>query len=447
MSNKILAMDIGTTNLKLGIFNQSLEMEHFYQQQYNETIFEGIKAEIDPEAWWMAIINGCKSFGTDLQKVGVITFSVTTPGLVAMDKYGNALTKAILFLDQRSHKQAANIISTIGSNVLLEKAGNLPVSGGSSLSSILWIKENLPRIYEKTFKFGHTNTYLIHKLTKKWAIDPSTTSNTGLYNTRDNDLTWNTEFLDKLSISENKLPDLYQSYQEVGTIEKNVAELLGLHESCKVLCGGNDAVLSAFSADLNRPGEVLHISGTCDIMMVCLDRMSCSPGYNIRSHILPDLWLTLFVLNTGGKSLEWFHSVFCIEMSDDEFYHDYIPDVIEKKLNEEIPKYEPFLKGSRYSTQLLKASFSGIDINCTRDDFLMAILKGNNLYMASHLVELEKFMELSSTIKVTGGAMNIRNMSKIKSKWMGEYNYEYIGQSSLLGAAKLGRLYFKNLKT
>lgn len=444
MSRKILAVDVGTTSFKMGIFNESLSVEKIYQQNYNVDIFNGEKAEIDPGIWWEQLVEGCKSIGSELNEVGVVAFSVTTPGLVAMDKNGNALTKAILFLDQRSHSQASAIRNKIGNERLLIKACNLPVSGGSSLSSILWIKENLPDVYEKTYKFGHTNTFLVQKLTKKWAIDPSTTSITGLYNTRDNNLSWNTDFLNELSLSVNKFPDLYQSFQEVGQIEREIAELLGLPADCKVLCGGNDAVLSAFSAEINKPGEILLISGTCDIMMVCLDNAIGSANYNIRSHILPDLWITLFVLNTGGKSLEWFHSVFCKEMSEDEFYNDYIPNVIDNKTDGEIPSYTPFLQGSRYSVEALKAGFSGIDVNTTRDDFLMAVLKGNNLYLASHLSDIAQVVKPGSKIKLTGGAGNIRNMEKVRRKWIGDYQFEYIEQSSLQGAAKLGKLYFEN---
>lgn len=442
MSRKILAIDVGTTSFKMGIFDESMSVERIYQQNYEVNIFNGEKAEIDPEIWWQQLIIGCKSFGNELAEVEVVAFSVTTPGLVAMDKNGDALTKAILFLDQRSHSQASSIRNKIGEERLLEKACNLPVSGGSSFSSILWIKENLPDVYEKTYKFGHTNTFLIHKLTKKWAIDPSTTSITGLYNTKENNLTWNTEFLKELSLSEEKLPDLYQSYQKVGNIDTEVAGLLGFPSNCAVLCGGNDAVLSAFSADINKPGDILYISGTCDIMMVCLDNPKGSAEYNIRSHILPDLWMTLFVLNTGGKSLEWFHSVFCSEMTAEQFYNDYIPTVIDKKIEEEVPSYIPFLQGSRYSVEALKAGFSGVDVNTTRDDFLMAVLKGNNLYLASHLSEVSSVVKLNSIIKLTGGAGNIRNLDKVKKKWIGDYRFEYIEQSSLQGAAKLGKLYF-----
>jgi sugar (pentulose or hexulose) kinase len=447
MSSKILAIDVGTTSLKMGIFNESSSVEKIYQQNYGVDIFDGEKAEIDPEIWWQQIVNGCKTFGNELSEVKLVAFSVTTPGLIAIDENGNALTKAILFLDQRSHSQASFIRKKIGEERLLEKACNLPVSGGSSLSSMLWIKQNLPEVYGKTFKFGHTNTFLVHRFTKKWAIDPSTTSITGLYNTKANRLSWNTEFLNELALPENKLPDLYQSFQEVGTIDSRVAGTLGLPSDCKVLCGGNDAVLSAFSAGINKPGDILFISGTCDIMMVCLDKPVGSADYNIRSHILPDLWITLFVLNTGGKSLEWFHSVFCSEMTDKQFYNEYIPEVIERKIADSIPGYEPFLQGSRYSVQPLKAAFSGLDVNCTRDDFLMAILKGNHEYLASHLKVVGKIVELGNEIKITGGASNIRNMDKVKQKWIGDYRFSYIEQSALQGAATLGKLYLENSKT
>lgn len=447
MSSKILTIDVGTTNFKMGVFNEELTMEAVYQQNYDVDIFDGKKAEIDPEIWWQQILAGCKSIGEIISEIGVISFSVTTPGLVAMNEKGDALTKAILFLDQRSHKQASYIRSKIGEDRLLEKACNLPVSGGSSLSSILWIKDNLPEVYEKTCKFGHTNTFLIHRLTNNWAIDPSTTSITGLYNTRDNNLTWNLEFLDELGLSVDKLPVLFQSFQAVGTINPEVAAITGLPLSCKVLCGGNDAVLSAFSAGIDKPGDILHISGTCDIMMVCLDKPAGSGKYNIRSHILPDLWVTLFVLNTGGKSLEWFHSVFCSEMTNDQFYNQYISSVIEKSVKKEVPFYEPFLQGSRYSVQALKASFSGIDVNTTRDDFLMSLLNGNNQYLASHLADVSDVVKLGRSVKLTGGAQKIRKMDEIKKKWIGDYQFEYIDQSSLLGAAKLGKLYFNNLNT
>ena len=85
------------------------------------------------------------------------------------------------------------------------------MTGGSSLCSILWIRDNQPEVWRAAAKFGHTNTYMVKRLTGDWAIDPSTVSITGLYNTARNDLTWNRGVLEAAGIPESKLPPLMHS--------------------------------------------------------------------------------------------------------------------------------------------------------------------------------------------------------------------------------------------
>ena len=97
MSRKILAIDLGTTSFKMGIFNESLSVEKIYQQNYEVNIFNGEKAEINPEIWWQQLVIGCKSIGSELEEVDVVAFSVTTPGLVAMDKMAMPLQKQYFF--------------------------------------------------------------------------------------------------------------------------------------------------------------------------------------------------------------------------------------------------------------------------------------------------------------------------------------------------------------
>jgi len=123
-----------------------------------------------------------------------------------MSADGTALGPAILFFDGRSRAQARAIRELVGEEKFLRETCNLPVTGGSSLCSILWIRDNQPEVWKVAAKFGHSNTYLIKRLTGEWAIDPSTTSITGLYNTARHDLTWNSDVLNLAGISEEKLP-------------------------------------------------------------------------------------------------------------------------------------------------------------------------------------------------------------------------------------------------
>ncbi len=445
----ILAVDVGTTAFKIGVFGPDLEKKAETSRDYQINLYDQGKADIEPEKWWQALKDCCAEFGPLLSSVGVISFSVTTPGLVPMAEDGTALGPAILFLDGRSHKQAREIRQRVGEDKFLQQTCNLPVSGGSSLCSILWVRENQPDVWDRTAKFGHCNTYMVKRLTGQWAIDPSTTSITGLYNTTRHDLTWNSGILAISEIPETRLPRLMQSYQRAGQILPEVAAQLALPEGSDVLCGGNDAVLAALSGGLTAPGDINNISGTCEITSVCVDRPVHSQNFNVRCHVIPDRWVTFFVLNTGGKALEWFHSVFCQDMTQDEFFNEYVPSVLAdffgsedtNSTEAELPDYVPFLQGSRYSLEQLTAGLSGLTLETTREKMLLGLIKGNAIYHGEHLKEVGGLVRLGRKVMTTGGGAKIRDFLKVKKWWTGAFEYQYQDQSSLLGAAMLGRFY------
>ncbi len=116
---------------------------------------------------------------------------------------------------------------------------------------------------------------------------------------------------------------------------------------------------------MRTPGEISNINGTCEITAVCLDHPLSSGNFNIRTHVLPGLWLSFFILNTGGKALEWLKSVFCSEITEETFYADYMPSVINSFFDNgsvddnelDLPDFEPYLQGSRYSIEQLTACF------------------------------------------------------------------------------------------
>jgi xylulokinase len=448
MRRDILAIDVGTSAFKIGVFGPDLQKRCEASREYRCNLYDHGKADIETEKWWQALKDCCVETKEFLTKVGTISFSVTTPGLVAMGENGNALGPAILMLDGRSHKQAREIRQWVGEEKFLQETCNLPVSGGSSLCSILWIKENQPEIWKATTKFGHCNTYMVKRFTGDWAIDPSTTSITGLYNTVRHDLTWNKSVLSIAGIPENKLPPLVQSYHRVGNILPEIANELGLPQDCDVLCGGNDAVLAALSGGFTAPGDINYICGTCEITNVCLEQPIHSRNFNVRCHVIPNRWVTFFVLNTGGLALEWFHSVFCREMTQNQFYNDYVPSVLDSflrreksgPLEAEIPGWTPFLQGSRYSLEQLKASLSGLTLETTREDILLGLIKGNSMYQEQNIKEVSALVKLGRKVMTTGGGSKIRNFLKAKQHWMGgNFEFEYQDQSSLLGAAMLGQ--------
>ncbi len=440
----ILGVDIGTTSMKMGAFTTdkdgNLEQVREYSESYPVNVYNnGTFGDIEQEKWEKAFRNGCREMADLMGGIDAVSLSGTTPGLSAMDADGKATYPAILMLDQRSRKQAADIIRTVGLQKILDETSNMPVAGGCSLASILWIKENEPEAYERSVCFGHSNTYIAKWLTGSFAIDPSSASLSALYNTVKNDLTWNREIASAFGLSVDRLPEVIRSYDSAGNVKAELAAELGLTKKPPVIIGGNDAVLAAYDAGVNEPGQMINVNGTCEISLVCLPKCYPSTEYNIRAHVLPDRWLTLYVMNAGGKAFEWFQQLFCSEMTPDQFWSDFMPAAMEKWLTRESNvRYTPYLMGSRYSLEPLKAEFTGMNQESDREELLAAMVRGLCEYQREHLKEISLEIPISREIFVTGGAVN-DVLIEAKKQWMRDSSYVYRDQSSLRGAALLAR--------
>jgi xylulokinase len=444
----ILAVDIGTTSMKIGAFrivDGALELVRQFSQEYQVNIYnDGLYGDIEQEKWLEAFIAGCRTMQDLLGDVDVISLSGTTPGFTAMDKEGKAIYPAILMLDQRSNEQAKRIIGTIGEEKLLQYTGNMPVAGGCSLASLLWLKENMPDVFKNTFMFGHSNTYFARWLTGNFAIDPSSASLSALYNTAANDHTWNEEIANTFGISMSQLPKIIHTYDSVGTVSPKLAKELGLKKEPHVLIGGNDATLAAYSVGVQEPGDIINVNGTCEIILICLDKCLGSANYNVRAHVVPDRWVTLHVLNAGGTALDWFKTVFCSEMNSDEFFNKFMPDSIEQWLDRESSvTYVPYLMGSRYSRKPLKAEFLGLTRQTTRHEIMAALIRGLCEYQKAHIKEISGYLPLKKKIHITGGSVTPAFI-KAKRKWMWDAEYILEEQSSMKGAAMLGQKFLED---
>jgi len=70
--------------------------------------------------------------------------------------------------------------------------------------------------------------------------------------------------------------------------------------------------------------------------------------------------------------------------------------------------YEPYLAGSRYALEQLKASFSGVTLETTREHLLLSLIRGNAVYQGTHLKEVSGMMTLGRRMMTTGNAAKIR---------------------------------------
>ena len=92
----ILAVDVGTTALKLGVFSAEMEPRCAATRRYDVNVYGQGRADIEAEKWWRALRECCGEVAAFLRPVGVVSLSVTTPGLLPMAEDGTALAPAML---------------------------------------------------------------------------------------------------------------------------------------------------------------------------------------------------------------------------------------------------------------------------------------------------------------------------------------------------------------
>lgn len=323
----ILTIDAGTSSLKSVLFDENFSP---VAQERVEYPYEahGLSVQIDPNVVWQAFLRVTKSLEERgyAKNVALIVPCVFSPALIAMDSEGSPLFPAIIHWDRRSVQQARKAVRIIGKERFLQVAGNVPYPGGISLTSMLWLKEKRPEVFRKASILGHLNTFLFKKLVNRWIIDPTNASVTGLYNTV-NASGWDEDLARDLGIPLEKLPPVIPSLEIAGYVSDEAARVTGLPSGVPVLVGSNDTSAAAVGAGLLKEGQVLNISGSSEILVVCLEKPLPSERYYLRTHPLPGKWL-MYDIVIGGFALEWFRTQFCRELDREEFYGSYLREVL-----------------------------------------------------------------------------------------------------------------------
>jgi len=433
--NTYLAIDAGTSSIKAGIVDESNNLIKQNSLGYSYIVSGEDKVEADFDILFDKLLEVLKPLRGDFRGLEGIGFSVLCPGLVPMDREGRPLCNAILHLDRRSCKEAKWALAAVGEKQFLEKTGNLPFPGGISATSVLWIKNNCSDIYKKTHIFGHTNTFLAKKITGCFGIDPTNASFTGLYDTI-NYSQWSADLISSLGLDKNKLPPIIPSEGMVGKVSRRISGLTGIRQGTPVIMGAADTACAALGAGAVNAGDILNSTGTVEVIVMCTDRPFYDKKLLLRTHPLKNKWLSMYIVGAGGLSIEWFRRQFCREMDYSYFYDNYLPAALEGMDGPDCAVFRPYLAGDRLSFSQKKGSFSSLTLNTSREDMLVALVKGIMNPMLEGLKKFKTLYNSPNPIYYTGKGSDV--LYSLKKKQFYPYRLKLtIPNVTLLGAAKL----------
>lgn len=197
-----------------------------------------IGAEQNPEDWWTATKNSIRRVLQESkinhEAIEGIGLTGQMHGLVLIDRNHEVLRPSILWCDQRTSSQWDQIMEAVGRGRVVELTYNIPLPGFTA-PKILWVRENEPRVYEKSYKALLPKDYIRFRLTGAFATEVSDASGTALFDVRGRK--WSDELLEELNVPRDLMPEVFESPAVSGKVFPDASKLTGLKAGTPVVGG------------------------------------------------------------------------------------------------------------------------------------------------------------------------------------------------------------------
>lgn len=433
-----LSLDFGTSSLKAAIIDEGYHILASSSCEYPIIQLPGEKAEISFNALLHALKNACDSISRGLRgSIERVCYDSFSPSLVVLNKSGGFVYPNIItHLDRRSRAESKDITDKIGNDRYLSISGFYPFAGGCSAMTILWLKKQIPDLFHGDIIIGHLTTYLHWLITGEWMIDHVNASMLGLYKTTSQN-GWSNEVIDALGLSKEWLPPIFQPGQLYGQVRKSFAKFCGIPSGIPVSIGTNDLAAAQVGAQNTKSGDMLITAGSSEMISILTNVPKTDPSYYLRNSAITGLW-QIYVTTSGGFALEWFRKEFCREMSKEDFYSEYLTDILLHSSSHNV-SFTPYLSGNRQSLIPQKACWSNLTLSSTRDDMFLALLSSTQYVIVDAIKHAECIIHLSDCIKIAGG-MATPEYLHFKKQFAPQYQYKLVDNCPLIGNVKLLQL-------
>ena len=255
---------MGTSAVKLLMMDASGDIKKVVSREYPLFFPQPGWSEQRPEDWFTQAMDGLKELTAecDRSQVAGISFGGQMHGLVVLDADDAVIRPAILWNDGRTGEETDYLNTVIGKDKLSAYTANIAFAGFTA-PKILWMRKHEPENFAKIVKIMLPKDYLAYRLSGTFCTDVSDASGMLLMDVKHR--CWSKEMLEICGITGEMLPKLYESYEVVGTLKKEIAEELGFSENVKIIAGAGDNAAAAVGTGTVGEGKCnisLGTSGT-----------------------------------------------------------------------------------------------------------------------------------------------------------------------------------------
>lgn len=446
--NLFMGIDIGTSSVKTLLVDEFGKTIYLAQREYDIERPNALFAEQDMRKIWKktkeTIGEILGTYGTEF--IRGIGFSGQMHSLVMLDKSGELIQNAILWCDQRSLIQTKEIYEKLGEQNFKQRTLN-DLSSGFLLTSLLWIKENDRKAYERIQNVLLPKDYIRYLICGELATDYSDASATLMFDPQCWDWAW--EIADLFQINHAIFPKCYEAWEIVGCVTESCAKETGLRKGIPVVCGGGDSIMQQIGNGVvdEKSPWIANIGTSCSVNCAT-QRPVFDRAFRINTfcHAKRNMWFFMGANVSGGASLKWLKNNILRMDSYEEM--SAIADKIEPGSKGLL--FLPYLSGARSPINDSEAQgmFFGLTMIHNRAHMIRSVMEGIVLGMKTTGYIFEECGLSSEKLIASGGGARSPVFLQIeadifqKPVYVAENN-----EQSCLGAAiaaAVGTGYFSN---
>lgn len=367
-----IGVDLGTSAVKLLLMNETGKIEKIVSKEYPLYFPNPGWSEQNPEHWWKQSLEGIKELTAECDKsqVAGISFGGQMHGLVILDENDEVIRPAILWNDGRTQKETDYLNEVIGKEKLSACTANIAFAGFTA-PKILWVKENEPENFKKIRKIMLPKDYLAYKLSGVHCCDMSDASGMLLFDVKNR--CWSKEMLEICGITEEQMPKLFESYETVGTLKGELADILQIPNTCKIVAGAGDNAAAAVGTGTVGDGRCNISLGTSGTIFISSKEFGVDPNNALHAfaHADGNYHLMGCMLSAASCNKWWMDEIIGTK--------DYGKEQAEiDKLGENKVYFLPYLMGERspHNNPNARGTFIGLTMDTTRADMTQAVLEG-----------------------------------------------------------------------
>jgi xylulokinase len=383
-----LGIDVGTSGTKALVIDETGTIQASAMETYPCYHPKPAWSEQDPNDWWRAttsaiqsVIKKAKLRPADVAAIGL---SGQMHGSVFLDKRDRVIRRALLWNDQRTAAECAEIEQRAGGRRKLIKMVANPALTGFTAPKVLWLRNHEPRNFEKLAKVLLPKDEIRRRLTGEYATEVSDASGTLLLDVAKR--RWSSALLSKLELDESLLPRCYESEEVTGRLTPEAAEELGLSTDCLVVGGAGDCAAGAVGNGIVAKGILSTSIGTSGVMFAHSDTVEIDPEGRVHTfcHAVRGKWHVMGVTLAAGGSLQWFQNELCHkngatdEAPTADSYEILNREAEGSPAGSEGLFFLPYLSGERtpHADPFARGCFIGLSLAHRRGHMLRSIMEG-----------------------------------------------------------------------